>query len=119
MDENSIETDEALDLCRNQRRRIVLTVLAEEHGSLTVDDLTAAVLEHDHQTPATEVPDDVTARVRLSLYHEHLPKMASTGVVEYDPEQLLVEPTEQFDRLQPYLSTVVGADPALESPVEL
>jgi len=30
-----------------------------------------------------------------------------------------VEPTEQFEQVQPTVSTIIDADPTLETPVEL
>ena len=119
MSRDSIEFDTVLDLCRDQHRRIVLAVLAEEHRSLTVNDLSKAILKYNHQTPVTEVSEDVLAGIRLSLYHEHIPKLESEGVVEYDPERQHVVPAEWFDQLQPSLSAIIEADPGLKIPVEL
>lgn len=119
MSRDSIEFDTVLDLCRARHRRIVLAVLAEERRSLTVNDLSKTVLKHDYQTPVTEVSEEVLAEIRLALYHEHIPKLASVGVIEYDPERQHVVPTAWFDQLQPSLSAIIEADPDLELPVEL
>lgn len=119
MKEESADFDSVLDLCRDQHRRIVLAVLTAERRALTLDELTEAVLEYNHQTPMTEVSEDVMARVHLSFHHVHLPKLASEGLIDYDPEAQLVEPTERFDQVQPMLGTVLDADPALDLPVEL
>jgi hypothetical protein len=119
MSEDSIAFDSVLDLCQNQHRRIVLGMLAEEQRSLTLNDLTKAVLKYNHQTPLTEASKDVLAEIRLSLYHAHLPKLASEGLINYDPERQLVEPTEQLDQMQPTLSTILDADSSLETPITL
>lgn len=111
--------DTELELCRDRHRRIVLAILAAEQRRLTVDDLTKTILKYNHQTTVTEVSGEVLEQVRQSLHHVHLPKLAAAGVVEYDPERHLVEPTEQFDQLQPSLSAILDADPALEEPLEL
>lgn len=119
MSEDSIAFDSVLDLCQNQHRRIILGTLAEEQRSLTLNDLMQAVLKYNHQTPITEVSNDVLTEIRLSLYHVHLPKLASEGLINYDPERQLVEPTEQFDQVQPTLSTILDVDPSLEAPMKL
>ena len=119
MSEDSIAFDSVLDLCQNQHRRIILGTLAEEQRSLTLNDLTQAVLKYNHQTPITEASNDVLTEIRLSLYHVHLPKLASEGLIDYDPERQLVEPTERFDQVQPTLSTILNADPSLEAPMGL
>ena len=116
---NSVDFDSVLGLCQQQHRRIVLGTLVEEQRSLTLDDLTKAVLKYNHQTPITEASEDVLRETRLSLYHIHLPKLAAEGLITYDPEHHLVEPTEQLAQVQPTLSTILAADSSLEAPIEL
>lgn len=119
MSRDSIAFDSVLDLCQNQHRRIVLAVLTEEQRSLTLNDLTKTILKYNHHTPITEVSGDVLTEIRCSLYHVHLPKLASEGLVTYDPDRQLVELTEQFEQVQPTVSTILDGDPVLEVPIEL
>lgn len=119
MTETSTSYDSILDLCRDQHRRIVLATLAGEQRSLTVNDLTKTILKHNHHTPITEASADVMTEIRRSLYHVHIPKLAAEGLVDYDSEREVVELTEQFDQVHPTLSTIIGADPALETPMKL
>jgi len=111
--------DSVLDLCRHQHRRIVLGVLAAERESLALEELTEAVLEYNHGTPIAEVSADVVGDVRLTLHHEHLPRLAAEGLIDYDPETQVVTPTEEFDQTQPMLDAVLDIDPALGLPIEL
>ena len=115
----SIAFDSVLGLCQNQHRRIVLGTLAEEQRSLTLNDLTKTILKYNHHTPITEASEDVLTEIRLPLYHVHLPKLASEGLINYDREKELVEPTEQFDQVQPTLSAILDADPSLKVPMKL
>jgi predicted transcriptional regulator len=117
--EDSIDLDTVLHLCRDRHRCIVLAVLADQQRTLTVNDLRNAVIKHNHHAPITETPTEVTTQIHIMLYHVHLPKLAETGVIEYDVDQQLVEPTAQFDELQPYLSTIIDSDPDLKAPVGL
>lgn len=119
MSEASATVDSALNLCRNQHRRIVLAILAAEHRSLTLNDLTKTVLKYNHQTSITEASEGVLAEIRLSLHHVHLPKMASEELITYDTDRKLVELTEQFEQVQPTVATILDADPTLEAPIEL
>lgn len=114
-----LEFDTVLELCCDQRRRIVLATLAEEQRSLTLNDLTKRVRASTYQTPVTEVSKEVLTEIRLSLHHQHIPKLASAGVVEYDQDRHLVKPAKHFDNLQPDLSTIIDADPNLAAPIEL
>jgi len=119
MSEDSIAFDSVLDLCQNQHRRIVLGTLAEEQRSLTVNDLTKAILSTTIRCQLQRASEDVLTEIRLSLYHVHLPKLASKGLINYDTEKELVEPIEQFDQVQPTLSTILDADPSLKAPMKL
>ncbi|PSQ04854.1 hypothetical protein BRC97_10520 [Halobacteriales archaeon QS_6_71_20] len=111
--------DSLLGACQHQHRRVVLALLAAEQRSLTLNDLTQTVLEYDQQASPTGISEVVPTEIRLSLYHTHLPKLASNGLVAYDPDSKLVEPTEQFEQVQPTLATILDADPTLETPIEL
>ncbi|MFP9193776.1 DUF7344 domain-containing protein [Natronosalvus vescus] len=119
MSREPIEFDTILDLCRDQHRRIVLAVLAEEHRSLTLDDLSKAILKYNHQTPVTAASEEVLTEIRLTLYHEHIPKLESEGIIEYDTERQHVVPTKQLDQLNPSLFAIIEADPGLQVPVAL
>ena len=119
MSETTSAFDSILDVCHHQHRRIVLALLVSEQRSLTLNDLTKTVLEYNHQASPTAVSEDVLTETRCSLHHKHLPKLASDGVVTYDPDQRLVEPTEQFEQVEPTLATILDADPTLETPIEL
>ena len=119
MSEETIAFDSVLDLCQSQHRRIILGILIEEPQSVTLDDLTKAVLKYNHQTPITEVSDDLLAKIRTSFYHVHLPKLAAEGLIIFDPEHQLVEPTDQLEQARPTLSTILDADPTLNTPIEL
>lgn len=119
MREESTAFDSVLNLCQDQHRRIVLAVLTAEQRSLTLNDLTQTILKYNHQTPITEASTDEITEVRLSLYHRQLPKLASEGLIDYDSERQLIEPTERLEELQPTLATILDADPTLKKPIEL
>lgn len=119
MSENATAFDSVLEACQDQHRRIVLGVLTEERRSLTLNELTEAVVTHNHRTPPAEAPEDVLREIRLSLYHVHLRKLDAEGFVNYDPVRQLVEPTDRLAQAQSTLSPILAADPSLEAPLEL
>jgi len=119
MSEDSVVLDTVLDLGGDQHRRIVLAVLAHEQRSLTMHDLTKTIVKHNHHAPLREMPKESLSEVQISLHHVHLPKIDAAGLIEYDQDRGLVEPTEQFEQVQPQLSALIEADPVLEAPVEL
>ncbi|WP_408958571.1 hypothetical protein [Natrinema sp. 74] len=119
MSEKPLAFDTVLDLCADQHRRIALAALANEQRSLTVNDLTKAIAKYNHHVPVTEMPKGSLTELQISLHHAHLPKMEASGLIDYNQERGLVEPTEQFKQMQPQLSAIIEADHDLESPVEL
>ncbi|WP_049912606.1 DUF7344 domain-containing protein [Natrialba hulunbeirensis] len=119
MSESPIPFDTVLDLCGDEHRRIILAVLAAEQRSLMVNDLRSTILTHNHHMPVTDASEEVLTEIQSSLHHTHIPKLESAGIIEYDSERQLVEPTEQFDQLQPHLSAILGTDPNLDEPIEL
>ena len=119
MGKTSSAFDSILDLCRDQHRRIVLATLAAEQRSVTLNDLTQSVLKYNHQTAPAKASEDVLTETRCSLHHKHLPKLASAGLVTYDPDQRLVEPTEQFEQVEPTPATILDADLTLETPIDI
>ncbi|PSP55452.1 hypothetical protein BRC82_05825 [Halobacteriales archaeon QS_1_67_19] len=65
--------------------RTLVAYLAENDGSHVMADLAAALT--DEETP------DLRARARL--HHTYLPKLADGGLVTYDPQTGIVEPTDR------------------------
>lgn len=116
---DSIEFDTVRDLCRARHCRIVLAVLAGERRSLTLRDLTTKVLEYSDQPPMSELSAEGSNQIRASLRDVHIPRLESIGVVELDPEREVVEPTGQFDQLEPHLSAILDGDPDFEPPINL
>lgn len=116
-DSTAFET--VLDLCRHQQRRIVLAVLDNEQRSLTRNDLTRSILKYNHQVPVTEASDEVRTEIQMMLHHVHIPKLQSSGVIEYDTERQLVTPTNQFDQMQPIIAAIIDADSSIEAPLTL
>lgn len=117
--EESVELDTVRQLCRDQHQCIVLAVLAEQQRPLTVNDLTKAIVKHDHDAPITETDTDVVAEIRDELGEEQIPTLTEEGVVEYDPQRELLEPAVECDRLQSHLETVEDDEPSLELPADL
>lgn len=112
------ELDTVLDVCEHKHRRIVLAALTDQHQSLSINDLTNAIVKHNHHTPPAEAADETVTQIQTALHHVHLPKLAEAGLIQYDPEQQLVEPTAQLDRAESHLSAILAVDSELPTPLE-
>lgn len=100
--------DPAFSLLADEHRRHLLYLL-REHGSATLDDLadvlTAWLAVRHGDGVAT--PED-RQQIYMRLYHAHVPKLASAGVVEFDEDS----GTVTLDRLPPMVDHLL--DEALE-----
>ncbi|WP_312912810.1 DUF7344 domain-containing protein [Natronosalvus caseinilyticus] len=102
---HTVSTETALHLVANQHRRSVLDKLIEsERNSVAID----ALIEHmspEILPESTEaIPSD---RLRLDLYHNHLPKLEDAGLVEYDnrTETVHYHPNDRVEKLHQFVTT--------------
>lgn len=93
--------DVVFDLLKNDRRRMVMSLLSEQAGSVTIGDIarTIAADEAD-ETPA---PEKVYKSVYVSLQQTHLPKLAENGVVEYNRSTGTVAPGPNLEEVLVYV----------------
>lgn len=82
-------------LLSSDRRRILLDVLDERPTPLDLQALALAVAEREPDVDSDR-PDDVE-RVAITLHHNHLPKLAAAGIVDYRPAS---DRVESFDGLE-------------------
>ncbi|MFC6864448.1 hypothetical protein ACFQGE_13400 [Halomicroarcula sp. GCM10025817] len=63
------------------RHRRILSLVANEPGPMTERDLAIELAALEERTPPGRVTDDERERRRIDLYHCHLPKLESAGLV--------------------------------------
>lgn len=97
-------------MCANEKRRVVLAKLVEHQRTIPVDELANAVIENSHGMPLTDVDDETVEHIYIDLTHVHLPKLAESGFVQYDPQQNIVEPTPQIKQNESHLSAILDMD---------
>ena len=88
----AFETDpstDPYDVLADERRRAVLSVLADRDGPVGLSDLARAVADLTGDDAS-----DAVDRLRVSLHHQHLPKIADAGLIAYDLDRKSVYPTD-------------------------
>ncbi len=71
--------DESLNIVANKQRRKLLYTLRELEGyNLSYDELAEQMIEQDRMR------EEEKERFMASLAHNHLPKIADAGIIEYD-----------------------------------
>ncbi|PSP96271.1 hypothetical protein BRC94_13240 [Halobacteriales archaeon QS_5_70_17] len=76
---------EWFSLLRDGRRRRVLGLL-REHNVLSLGDAAEEIAVEERGEPITAIPRQEVLDVYFSLYHDHVPRLADAGVIEYDQE---------------------------------
>lgn len=79
------------DLLRVERRRLALEML---DGTLTKVDLEDLAVSIATREAAHDTPDDAAIEcVLIELHHNHLPRLADAGLIDYDRATQVVDPT--------------------------
>lgn len=92
--------DELFDALAARERRGVLRLLGERGRPATLSELACQLCTDDAVAGGLEAEEQ---EMRIRLHHVHAPKLAAAGLVEFDPERGLVEPTSRGDRVAPVL----------------
>lgn len=87
-----VSRDELFEILASERRRTVVSVLADREPPVGVDALARAVAERGGDPES----------VRVSLYHIHLPKLDAVGLITFDPGRRTV--TRVADGLEDLLA---------------
>lgn len=86
--------DAPVDVLTDRRRRRVLACLRERDAPMALADLARDVAARASNASPADVSVDRARRVRIDLYHVHLPKLADAGLVAFDADERTVRPTE-------------------------
>ncbi|WP_435181801.1 DUF7344 domain-containing protein [Halorussus sp. AFM4] len=74
----------------DRRRRYVLSRLEASGAPMAVADLADDVVRRETDRSPTAMQDE-RERIYVSLYHNHLPKLAAAELVRFDADRKLVE----------------------------
>ena len=79
-----VEPDDVFECLADGNRRAVVAEL-RDRGDSSLRDLAGCLTD----------TGDRTERIEQELHHRHLPKLADAGLVEYDPKERAIAPTER------------------------
>jgi len=97
-----LDRDRAFALLKNPRRRAVLAHLRET-PTTTLNALADRIAADENDTTPAQLSSSERKRVYISLYQNHLPKLAEFDAVDYDQSRGDVRRRERARRLQQYL----------------
>lgn len=97
------------ELLSDERRRLVVSTVAEKGERVSLSDLAETVAEAE-AADASAVSQDHCEVVHTLLYHSHLPKLADAGVLEFDREERVVEPGPNLSSVAEVSAALPGGD---------
>ena len=85
--ERETSLNDLYEALANDRRRAILATLREQTMPVDTATLAQYVAEAEHGVPDAAVHAEAVEQVHISLYHVHLPRLAASGLVEYDHDR--------------------------------
>lgn len=85
-----MDPDTAFALLSNERRRHVLCLLAQRDEELSLQTVATEIIARLEEVDPEEIDESTYRSVYVSLYQNHVPRLADAGVVHYDEEERTV-----------------------------
>jgi len=95
--------DTVFEILSNSRRRFMLSYLHEHEGPVDLMDLANEIAAWENDTTVEELTDKQSKRVYVSVYQTHVPKLVSTGLIEYDSDSGLIELSDRASEIERYM----------------
>jgi len=102
--------DELFDVLSSRRRRYALHMLKGREEAVELGDVAEQVAAWEYGEEVAEVSYDERKRVYTALQQSHLPKMDDAGVVSFDKNRGVVEPTPALEDVRVYMDVVQGRE---------
>ena len=106
-----VSEDELFDVLANQRRRFAVHLLKrEEKDRVEIGDMAEQIAAWENGIDTAEITGDERKRVYTALQQSHLPKMDDAGVVDFNKDRGVVEPTPAIQNVDLYMDVVEGKE---------
>ncbi|MFC4544292.1 hypothetical protein ACFO5R_20390 [Halosolutus amylolyticus] len=108
--DDPLSKGEIFEVLRNQRRRYVLQFLKQDGRPVELGDLAQQIAAWEYETTLDGVTPEQRKRVYTTLQQTHLPKMDTAGILEFDSDRGVIEPTDRTRDISVYLEIVPGSE---------
>jgi len=106
-----VSEDELFDVLANQRRRFAVHLLKrEDEDRVAIGDMAEQIAAWENGIDTAEITGNERKRVYTALQQSHLPKMDEAGVVEFNKNRGVVEPTPALQDVDLYMDVVEGKE---------
>ena len=96
LSETGAAEERCFEALADESRRTVLTALCEAGTALSLSELAVELSQADSGPTEIGGDGDPVERYEIELYHRHVPKLADTGLVDFDRERRTVSLTAEF-----------------------
>ena len=104
----SLSDDELFEVLSNRRRRYAVHALEATDGAAEIGDVAEQVAAWEYDVDVEEVSYEERKRVYTALQQSHLPMMDDAGIVEFNKNRGVVEPTDSLNDIEVYMEVVQG-----------
>jgi hypothetical protein len=108
--EETLSKDVIFEILKNQRRRDAIQYLKENDGVAKLGDMAEYIAAKENDIEISALSSSQRKRVYIGLYQCHLPKMASSGVIDFEKNRGDIELKPMAEQLEPYLGDSTPAD---------
>jgi len=106
-----VSEDELFNVLANQRRRFAVHLLKrEEDDRIPIGDMAEQIAAWENGIETAEITGNERKRVYTALQQSHLPKMDEAGVVVFNKDRGVVEPTPALQNVDLYMDVVEGKE---------
>lgn len=107
---SSISEDVLFSVLANQRRRFAVHILKRRDDPVELGTLATQIAAWEQDTDPVQVTGTERKRVYTALQQSHLPTMDDAGIVSFDKDRGLIEPTPALQDIEMYLDVVKGRE---------
>lgn len=102
------QQDALFSVLSDSRRRFTLQYLRTVDPPLPVSELTTELTAWEGHRPEASPSGGTENSIEISLVHNHLPKMAEAGIIDYDPTWQTVALADRTDEIRTHLQAMTG-----------
>lgn len=103
-----LEGDHVFEALAHPRRRYLLYTLVGD-TEWTLHDLAEKIAAWETDVPESTLYDDEVARVYVSLYHNHVPKLVENGIVVFEESTETIRPGPHAEQVLGVLENAGGS----------
>lgn len=108
--EETLSKDVVFEILKNQRRRDAIEYLKRNEGEAKLGDMAEFIAAKENDIEIKALSSSQRKRVYIGLYQCHLPKMASSGVIDFEKNRGDIELKRTAEQLEPYLGPSAPGD---------